>query len=508
MVRHSRVVDDARLDMFVDQLRDAGTTAPRSDGATGPGVEQGCRLTPVGVLNLMVTQGLLTRYQATELAAGRSQLWVGGYLILDLLGRGGMGQVFLAEHALLRKRVAIKILSHGAQPDEMARARFHREARAAAALDHPNIVRVFDVNTAHDPPFLVMEYVDGVSLQAAVARYGVFPAGEAAAVGLQIARGLQPAAEVGLVHRDIKPANILVDRKGGVKVLDLGIARFESDPVSLKIDTLLVVGTIDYLAPEQALDSSNVDTRADLYALGATLYYLLAGHPPHPEADLSKKLARKQSADPPWLDQFRPDVPHDLAGVIARLLARCPADRYPTPAAAAAALAPWVAAGADFPDRLFRPWQPIGAETPGQPTVNGDHPTLLPPTGRILQRQTERPNSKLTTDLCPETISLPATPPQSAVPPGPVEAWPDTASIPAELAFAPGMNPDESGNPTVVLRVSQVRRGWLRSGRVWWWVLATGAVIAGFIGGVVASAAATADGPDPDPDPPVAPYRS
>ena len=158
--------------------------------------------------------GDLTIYQADELAAGRWRgLWLGGYRVLDRLGKGGMGHVFLAEHAVLGKRVAVKVLSAGLRADPAARQRFVREARAAAAVDHPNIVHVFDVDMDHDPPFLVMEYVDGVNLQAAVARRGPFTAAEAATVGAEVARGLAAAA-AGLVHRDIKPANMLVDRQG------------------------------------------------------------------------------------------------------------------------------------------------------------------------------------------------------------------------------------------------------------------------------------------------------
>jgi serine/threonine-protein kinase len=217
---------------------------------------------------------------------------------------------------------------------------------------------VFDVDASHDPPFLVMEYVDGVSLQAAVARFGTFAPGEAAAVRTQVALGLCEAAAVGLVHRDIKPANVLADRKGGVKILDLGIARLEGDPISRRVNTVVVLGTLDYLAPEQAEDSSEVDTRVDLYGLGATLYFLLAGHPPYPDDDIGRKMALKQSADPTPIHLLRPDVPVPLSAVLSRLLARDPDGRYSTPAETAAALDSWADPGPDFPARLFRPWPP------------------------------------------------------------------------------------------------------------------------------------------------------
>ena len=146
---------------------------------------------------------------------------IGKYQLVRIIGEGGMGRVYEAIDPIIGRRVAVKALSDSLRADPGARRRFVREARAAASLDHPNIVRVFDVDMTHDPPYLVMEFVDGVSLQAAVARSGTFSAGEAAAVGVQVADGLAQAAAVGLVHRDIKPANVLVDRRGAVKILDL-----------------------------------------------------------------------------------------------------------------------------------------------------------------------------------------------------------------------------------------------------------------------------------------------
>lgn len=454
LVRRSRVVDDARLGEFLNQVGEVETAA--------------------GVLGRMVDHGLLTRYQAAELAAGRCDFRIGGYRILDRLGRGGMGEVFLAEHHLLGTRAAVKVLC-GGRADEPTRERFVREARAAAALDHPNIVRVFDVDAAHDPPYLVLEYVDGISLQAAVARHGTFSGGEAAAVGAQVALGLGQAAEIGLVHRDIKPANVLIGRKGGVKILDLGVARFTNEPVSRFIDGETVVGTIDYLAPEQAVDSSNVDTRADLYALGATLYFLLAGHPPFPDADLPRKLHLKQTTDPSWIAAHRPDIPAGLAAVVHRLLARRPADRFPTPGEAAAALAPWADPDPDFPDRLFRPAAPAGNELAGDPTISGDdpNPTQLPPTRRILRSQTERqPTAAGVSDITP----LPALP------------APAVADADSPTRFPPPPHPaaeiDDSGNPTVVLHSGTARPPTLN---VMWLVVLAAALAAAVIGGVAAA---------------------
>ena len=267
LIRRARLIAAPQLDCVLQQ-------APHGSG-------------PERLLALLVEHGDLTIYQADELAAGRWRgLWLGGYRVLDRLGKGGMSHVFLAEHAVLGKRVAVKVLSAGLRADSSARQRFVREARAAAAVDHPNIVHVFDVDMDHDPPFLVMEYVDGVNLQAAVARHGAFTTAETATVGVEVARGLAAAAAAGLVHRDIKPANLLVDRHGCVKILDLGIVRLPGEDTLPRLDagdgSDVILGTLDYLAPEQAVDSSTVDSRADVYSLGATLYFLLAGHPPFP----------------------------------------------------------------------------------------------------------------------------------------------------------------------------------------------------------------------------------
>jgi serine/threonine protein kinase len=372
--------------------------------------------------------------------------------------------------------VALKVMTAGCRADAATRERFVREARAAAALDHPNVVRVLDVDAAHSPPYLVMEHVDGVSLQAAVARYGTFAAGEAAAVGVQIAWGLRHAAAVGLVHRDIKPANVLVDRKGGVKVLDLGIARFEDDPSSGQIGMPTVLGTLDYIAPEQMMDSSNVDVRADLYALGSTLYFLLAGHPPFPDDDMARKAIRKQTIDPAPLAVLRHDVPDGLAAVVHKLLARAPAGRYQTPAEVADALAPWAEPAADFPDRLFRAWGPPSPAVPDRPTAADHDPdaTPLPPTRRIHRAATERhaPQSGLPDDL--DMTPVPEGGPKTAR----VVVAPAGSTPPS---FACGQDVDECGEATVNLLAILNRK---RSYRALWLYLATTVLIVAILTGM------------------------
>jgi serine/threonine-protein kinase len=420
-VRRDRLVAPERLAAFVERHRPADAPA---------------------ALGRLVADGLLTAFQAGEVAGGRGAgLWLGGYRVLAPLGKGGMGNVFLAEHAVLGRRVAVKALSAALRADPGARRRFVREARAAAALDHPNVVHVFDVDMDHDPPYLVMEYVDGVNLQAAVARAGTFAAGEAAAVGAQAGYGLARAAAVGLVHRDIKPANLLVDRRGGVKILDLGIVRFTQDDTNSRLHRAeVILGTIDYLAPEQAEDSSAVDPRADLYALGATLYFLLAGHPPFPSPDVRRKLAAKRTEDPPPIHRLRPDVPDGLSAVVHRLLARNPIDRFPCPAAAVAALSPWAAPGPDFPARLFRP----SGDSTTHDRRNTDHEAggdPLPETLCIV-----RPHGR----HAPPVEAGPG----GAAPPGPAPATPAGPPAPAadppteEIDDRQGADTDAGGAPT------------------------------------------------------------
>lgn len=314
-------------------------------------------LTPDALFARLAGDGTLTPFQARQLAAGRWRgLVLRNYRLLARLGAGGMGQVFLGEHVALGRRVAVKVLAADLTHHPTARARLVREARAAAALDHPNIVRVFDVDADAAPPFLVMEYVDGISLQAAVAVAGTFGAAAAALVARQVAAGLQHAWENGLVHRDVKPANLLLDRAGGVRILDLGVVRadFDGGLTSCGDGGLRqILGTVDYLAPEQAEDSSAVDCRADVYGLGATLYFLLAGQPPFADVPPAARLHRKQVTEPEPIHRLRPDVPAALSAVIAAMTARRPQDRPPTPAAVADALAPFAVPAAGFPDDVF-----------------------------------------------------------------------------------------------------------------------------------------------------------
>jgi len=300
----------------------------------------------------LVSRGTLTRWQADKLLQGRHKgFFLGKYRLLSLLGKGGMSAVYLAEHVLMRRRCAVKVLPFKRNNDSSYLGRFHREAQAIASLDHPNIVRAYDVdhemdgdNTIH---FLVMEYVEGRSLHEVIQQDGVLSFTKAADYIRQAADGLQYAHKAGLVHRDIKPGNLLLDRNGTVKILDLGLARFsgEGDDHSLTVaHDEKVLGTADYLAPEQALDSHKVDARADLYSLGCTLYFLLTASPPFTEGTLAQRLMAHQTKVPPPLGEKRPDVPTSLAAIVMKMMAKRPEDRYQSAAEVSEVLAGWLAA--------------------------------------------------------------------------------------------------------------------------------------------------------------------
>ncbi|MBO0697460.1 MAG: serine/threonine protein kinase [Zavarzinella sp.] len=297
-----------------------------------------------GLAGAAIRDGLLTEFQARLIMQGKwRNFFLGGkYKVLEPLGAGGMGTVFLCEHRHMRRRVAVKVLPPGmAGPDQILQ--FQREAQAVAMLDHPNIVRAFDVSRDGGLNFLVMEYIDGASLQYLVDSRGPLPIPRAVNYVAQAALGLQHAHENGLVHRDVKPSNLMLDWAGTVKVLDLGLARFAKSPDHLaKLgDSKTVLGTADYLAPEQAL-SSNVDGRADVYGLGAVAFFLLAGKPPFDGGGVAQKLIRHQTEQAPRVNDVRSDVPAELADVVARMLAKEPAARPQTPAGVIAELRPWV----------------------------------------------------------------------------------------------------------------------------------------------------------------------
>jgi hypothetical protein len=267
-----------------------------------------------------------------------------------------MGTVFLCEHLQLGRRVAVKILPKEQARDRAALDRFQREARAAAALDHRNIVRVHDVSVSTGLALLVMEYAEGKDLQEVLQHDGAIPYPRAVGYVLQAAAGLQHAHERGIIHRDIKPANLLLDTSGTVKILDMGLARFvgREDGLTQQLGSAVFLGTVDYMAPEQAVPGTLVDSRADIYSLGATLYALITSTPPF-QGSTTHKLVAHQMCDAVPAHQVRRDVPEGLSAVLARMMAKSPAERYATVAEVIAALAPFAGASADDPSGTHRP---------------------------------------------------------------------------------------------------------------------------------------------------------
>src|SRR5579875_1125139 len=273
------------------------------------------------------------------------------YRFVRELGRGGMGVVYQAEQTVMGRTVAVKVINPSVLDHPDALPRFQSEVRAAARLDHPNIVRAYDAEQVGSMHLLVMEYVEGTSLADLVAKKGPLSVAYACHYIRQAALGLQHAFEKGMVHRDIKPQNLMVNARGQVKVLDFGLARMQSERKAggglTQVDAFM--GTPEYVSPEQATDARSADTRADIYSLGCTLFFLLAGRPPFQGGTAVKLIMAHIEKEAPSLQQVRPDVPAKLSAVVARMLAKDPAQRFQTPVEVAQALMAFVKSGTKQP---------------------------------------------------------------------------------------------------------------------------------------------------------------
>ena len=295
-----------------------------------------------GVRQSLVQGGLLTEYQSQQLRAGRTKLKLGPYLITDWIGQGGMGQVFQGVHEVMGRQCAVKVLPLEKSTPE-SRASFAREIRLQAGLDCPYLVRAFDAGRDGNVHYLVTEYVPGTDLRRLVRSEGPLSVDRAAMIVAQAARGLQYAHDLGLVHRDIKPGNILVTPEGHAKVSDVGLAAWsmglQDDPRAGKI-----VGTADYLSPEQIRSPGHVGPASDLYSLGCTLYYAVTGKVPFPGGDTRSKC-RRHCEQTPWHPRkFAPELPEDFVDVIADMMEKDPARRIGSAAEVAERLEPWCGA--------------------------------------------------------------------------------------------------------------------------------------------------------------------
>ncbi len=314
VLKRSKLVDPAKLQ---HALKSVALTSDKDRSAAD-------------VAEQLIVAGLITKWQAAQLLKAKYRgFLLGKYVIRKPLGRGGMGIVYEAEHSVLNTRVAIKILPKARSNVEKSVSRFLAEARAAAKLVHPNIVRVHDCDVIDDRRFMVMDLVEGANLGEVVEQHGKLGYRNALLLLRQAAAGLGYAHDQGITHRDVKPHNFLIDNSGQLKVSDMGLALFEIDSPERHTQdgSSSILGTVDYVAPEQAWDSRKVDRRADMYSLGCTLYFMLSGRSPFNKGTMAQRLAMHQTAQPTPLPELLPDCPLPIWRLCEKMLAKKPQDR-------------------------------------------------------------------------------------------------------------------------------------------------------------------------------------
>ncbi len=308
----------------------------------------------------LVDLAKINRWQAEQLLSGRTKFRLGPYKILDSIGQGGMGQVFKAEHMVMKRVVAVKVLPrHRSTP--IAVDSFTREIRAQAQLDHENLVRAFDAGHDGNVYYLVTEFVEGTDLRRLVRRHGKLPVADAASVISQVAKGLAHAHERGLIHRDVKPGNVMVTRDGRAKLSDLGLAGYmdelgSSDPRAGKI-----VGTADYLSPEQIIAPRDVTCACDIYSLGCTLYYAVTGKVPYPGGTTKEKVRRHCESNPLNPRHFTPELDDEFLDVLCDMIEKQPEKRVQSATEVIERLQPWVKGRVELPTR---PLETASASSP------------------------------------------------------------------------------------------------------------------------------------------------
>jgi eukaryotic-like serine/threonine-protein kinase len=295
---------------------------------------------PRAIAKSLAHQGVITRWQAGQLLAGRSSFYLGKYRLIELLGRDSTGNVLLGEHVTMNRRVALKVVPRPLCKDPAALTRFLAQVPAIAALDHPNIVRVYNVDNQGDRYYLAMEYIEGVDLQRLVEQQGPLDGNRAAGYIGQAADGLDHGHRQNMTHGGIKPSRLLVNQQGVVKILDFGLIWLAEAPMAAD-EVQVASGWVDYLAPERAQTGSCADARADIYSLGCTLYFLLGGHPPYSQAMPLDRMETRPTQPPPDLRARRPMISADLAAICAKMMSPKPEDRYRTAAEVSHALAQW-----------------------------------------------------------------------------------------------------------------------------------------------------------------------
>ena len=401
IIQRSGLVDEVRLQQVISAWPDRSLPLPDD------------------LPQALVTANLLTDWQVEQLRKGRHKgFTLGRYKLLKLLGAGGMSSVYLAEHATLHSKVAIKVLPVKRADQSSYLARFEREAQQSARLNHPNIIRTFDLDTSGAIHFIAMEYIAGIDLHAKVKRDGPLDVREAADFIRQAAIGLHHAHDEGLTHRDVKPANLMLDTRGTVKVLDLGLALAggdEDESLTREHDEK-VLGTADYLAPEQATDSHKADRRSDIYSLGCTLYYLLVGRAPFAQGSLAERIQSHLRKPPPNLLEQRADVPTAIVELYFRMLEKHPDARPQTAQEVADALANWLAAGSgkapaargELPRRTL----PRRSASPGSGPASGA--TTVVRSGPGSGSSSDVPIGRMPVATATDSGSLSFTPPPSS----------------------------------------------------------------------------------------------
>lgn len=313
------------------------------------------------VAGILVARGLLTKFQADQMLLGRSKLTLNQYRILDQVGQGGMGSVFKARHAMMQRVVAVKVLTKD-KATKATEAAFLREIAQLGDLDHENLLRAHDAGRDGKVYYLVTEYIEGLDLRRQVQRHGPLDERTAASVIVQAARGLACAHERGVVHRDVKPGNLLATKEGRVKVLDLGLAGSVFDMHAST--SARIIGTMDYMAPEQIRNPANVRAAADIYGLGCTLYYLLTGQVPFPGGTRDEKQRRQLSEEPVPVRQLAPHVSPAFCRVVEAMMRKNPAERIASASELLERLAPWTPEQPLPMPRRRRTPEPAAAQQP------------------------------------------------------------------------------------------------------------------------------------------------
>jgi serine/threonine protein kinase len=334
----------AAVDAFLKNVLRSGVLDRDRLQAALRGVPRELRGDPNALADFLVRRGHLSRFQARRIVKGKGKgLVLGPYQVLAPIGRGGMGSVFLARDSRNNELIALKVLPRS-KAERRQRARFRREMKFSSGLDHPHVATTYSSGKIDEVYYIAMEYIPGKSLQRLVTAEGPLDASRAARLMSEVAAGLEHAHARGLIHRDLKPSNIMVTPHDHAKVLDLGLAIVEGEDLAdfrVVGGKGYIVGTMDYIAPEQTANSATVDRRADIYSLGCTLYFAVTGRPPVPGGTTKEKIRRQRREEPESLLDLKPSIPVPFVILIRQMMAKDPAERPATAAEVVRRLQPW-----------------------------------------------------------------------------------------------------------------------------------------------------------------------